>query len=76
VTLLVASQLGRKGQTLFVPAMNEALSSHPLYTEHTERLKSWGAGVWEVQSDEGRWKTPSPERVAEYVIELEKAKAR
>lgn len=73
VTLLVASQLGRKARCLFVPAMNEALQSHPAYRDHVAKLESWGARVWESENEESRLKTPSPERVADFVIRWEKS---
>jgi phosphopantothenoylcysteine decarboxylase / phosphopantothenate---cysteine ligase len=69
VTLLVASQLGRRGKVLFVPAMNSLLQNHPLYGEHSAKLKQLGAEVWEPNFEEGRLKTPSPETVVSHLVE-------
>ena len=68
VTLLVASQLGQKGRLLLVPAMNTSLRSHPRYIEHLTLLEGWGTQIFECPEEEGRFKMPSPEALAEKVI--------
>jgi phosphopantothenoylcysteine decarboxylase/phosphopantothenate--cysteine ligase len=61
VTLLIAGQFGVRRPILFVPAMNEQLTRHPLYAENVNKLKSWGAKFHEPEIEEGRMKVPSPE---------------
>lgn len=70
VTLLIASQLGRKGPLLFIPAMNVQLREHPAFDENVSRLTSWGARFIEPPLEEGRLKMPAPES---FVEECEKA---
>lgn len=69
VTLLIASQLGRKAPLLFIPAMNVQLREHPAYGENVSRLTSWGARFIEPPIEEGRLKMPAPET---FVDEVEK----
>ena len=70
VTLLIASQLGRKAPLLFVPAMNSQLRNHPLYDEYSARLRKWGAVFLESELEEDRLKMPSPEKVLECVLQV------
>ncbi len=70
VTLLIAGQLGRKAPLLMVPTMNEQLSNHPQYSEIVNRLKSWGIQFFESCAEEGRFKMPSPEKLAEEVLRI------
>ncbi len=70
VCLLIASHLGAKRPAIFVPAMNAVMKSHPLYTEYRKRLSSWGVKFLESEAEEDRMKMPSPEAVAEMVLEL------
>jgi phosphopantothenoylcysteine decarboxylase / phosphopantothenate---cysteine ligase len=70
VTLLIASQFGRKGKLLFVPTMNSVLWGHPLYAEYRKRLESWGALFLEGASEEERIKMPDPEALVGVLINL------
>lgn len=70
VTLLVASQLGRRGPLLFVPAMNSVLWSHPLYADYRKRLESWGAHFLENPTEENRVKVPDPEVLVSRLLQL------
>jgi phosphopantothenoylcysteine decarboxylase/phosphopantothenate--cysteine ligase len=70
VTLLTASQLGRRAPLVFVPTMNEQLQSHPLYPEYRQRLESWGAHFFSAPVEEGRYKMPAPEAVVHAVMEV------
>ena len=70
VTLLVASQLGRKGRLLFVPTMNAQLRAHPAYAEHVARLEGWGARFLAGDLEEDRLKMPTPEMLATAVKEF------
>ncbi|MBY0370875.1 hypothetical protein K2X33_09330 [bacterium] len=74
VTLLAASQLGRRGRIAFVPAMNAQLSAHPLYAEYRARLQSWGADFYPSAEEEGRFKMPAPEALASWLLELTNAR--
>lgn len=67
VTLIIASQLGRKGAILFVPAMNLQLQSHPSYAGHKSRLSDWGVRFFECPPEEGRLKMPTPEALIESI---------
>ncbi len=68
VTLLIATQLGRKEKLLFVPTMNSNLVRHPLYQNYKNILLDWGAHFFPSEEEEGRLKMPSPERLADFVI--------
>ncbi len=70
VTLLVASQLGRKGKLLLIPAMNVSLRMHPLCPAYLGRLREWGATVLETDVEEERVKLPSAEKISEFVLAL------
>ncbi len=70
VTLLIASQLGRKAPLVFVPTMNEVLADHPLLPELKKRLESWGALFSKPLLEEGRWKMPSPPELVEQLLKL------
>lgn len=70
VTLLIASHLGAKRPAVFVPAMNAAMKNHPLYAEYRKRLASWGVKFLESEEEEDRMKMPTPDAVAEMVLEL------
>jgi phosphopantothenoylcysteine decarboxylase / phosphopantothenate---cysteine ligase len=67
VTLLIGTQLGRKGRVLFVPTMNLEMAAHPLYDEYKSRLESWGANFFETREEEGRWKMPEAKEVGDWV---------
>ncbi|MSP18449.1 MAG: hypothetical protein EXR74_02640 [Bdellovibrionales bacterium] len=67
VTLLIASQIGKKGKLLFVPTMNTSLWKHPLFLEYQKTLESWGAQFLLSQEEEERIKVPDPEKIAETV---------
>jgi len=73
VSLLVASQLGRRGKVAFVPAMNAQLSQHPLYQEYRVRLEGWGAAFYPAVVEEGRFKMPSAESLAQWLLEISRA---
>ena len=68
VTLLAASQLGRRAPLLLVPTMNLDLQAHPLYREYRDRLTGWGVRFLESPQEEDRIKMPSPEAVAQEVL--------
>ncbi len=68
VSMLIASQLGRKAPLLFVPTMNIVLANHPAYQEHKEKLKLWGSQFLEIAIEEGRLKVPAPEVVSDAVM--------
>lgn len=70
VTLIVASQLGRKAPVLFVPAMNLQLARHPMYGEHVKRLEAFGATFFEQSPEEDRLKMPAPEALAARAAEV------
>lgn len=70
VTSLLATQFARRAKVLLIPAMNEAMSQHPLYQNHTSILKSWGAAFLEETPEEGRLKMPSPEKVTHKLLEM------
>lgn len=70
VALLVAGQLGRNGRLALVPAMNLQLKEHPLFEEYRRRLEGWGARFFPATEQEGRWKMPTPEAFAEWIIEV------
>jgi phosphopantothenoylcysteine decarboxylase/phosphopantothenate--cysteine ligase len=63
VTLLISSQIGKKGKVLFVPAMNWSLKQHPLFETYSKLLMSWGAEFLISQQEEDRIKIPSPEEL-------------
>lgn len=69
VTLLVATQLGMAGRVVLVPAMNLALSRHPLYADYRNRLKGWGVHFFEAEPSEGKIKVP--ESLVDYVCGIE-----
>jgi len=68
VTLLVASQLGRKKPVAIVPTMNVALSEHPMLRQHQGTLVSWGVDWIEPALEEGRWKIPDAVELVASVI--------
>jgi phosphopantothenoylcysteine decarboxylase/phosphopantothenate--cysteine ligase len=70
VTLLVASQLGRRGPCLLVPTMNVQLRNHPLYPEYSRRLEGWGAKLFESPVEEDRLKMPAPDKLVQAIIEV------
>ena len=76
VTLLIASQLGRRGPLLFVPTMNLALREHPAYDEHVKRLEKWGATFFASEAEEDRLKMPPPEKFVDAVVALVKKKSK
>ena len=67
VTLLIASQIGKKGKLLFVPTMNGSLWKHPLFLDYQKTLESWGAQFLLSQEEEERIKIPDPEKIVETV---------
>lgn len=68
VTLLVATQLGRKKNLCFVPTMNADMASHPVYLDHVKQLKSWGAKFLTQEEEEDRLKMPSPETLTQFIL--------
>lgn len=70
VTLLVASQLGRKAPVLFCPTMNQQLRGHPAFAGARAQLEKWGAHFLEAKIEEDRLKMPAPEALAEAAIKL------
>lgn len=68
VSLLIASQIGKKGNLLFVPTMNLSLREHPKFSEYQKSLESWGAKFLLSIPEENRIKVPSPEIIARQVI--------
>lgn len=70
VSLLLASEVGRGGKLLFVPAMNAVMKAHPRYSEFKKQLETWGSVFLESDLEEDRLKIPSPETIAEKVIAL------
>ena len=69
VTLLVASQIGRKAPVIFVPAMNLMLRRHPAYDLHVKTLTKWGASFFEPEPQEERLKMPEAITLAAHVVE-------
>lgn len=72
VTLLIATQISKRGSVLFVPAMNAEMASHPLYQSNLEKLSSWGCRFYEGKETEWRYKMPEPEKLVEWVCSLSK----
>lgn len=70
VTLLIASQLGKGGEILFVPTMNAVLKAHPLFESYRNLLESWGVEFLFVKEEEDRFKVPNPEAIATRVLEI------
>ncbi len=70
VTMLIASQIGKKTPLLFVPTMNVVLSRHPKYLENKKQLEAWGALFLGSDVEEGRLKVPSPEVLANEVLKV------
>lgn len=70
VSLLIASHLGNRGKTLFVPAMNLAMKQHPRYDEYRGLLRQWGVEFLESTDDEDRMKVPEPHAIVEKVSTL------
>jgi len=70
VSMMVASQLGRRGKVVMVPAMNDQLAAHPLYVSYRDRLREWGTQFYPSPEEEGRLKMPAPDAFAEWVIEV------
>lgn len=70
VTLVIASQLGRKAPVMFCPTMNEAMQKHPSYENSKQQLQSWGALFLEPVAEEGRFKMPTRETLLTAVVEL------
>lgn len=69
VTMVAASQLGRKQPMILFPTMHASLAAHPEFTPAVEKLASWGVKVALPETEEGRFKMPSREKVAELVLE-------
>ncbi len=69
VTLTLAGHLGAKLPVVLYPTMNEKLLAHPRYEPSLEQLREWGATIPEVAEAEGRRKMPTPEQVAQAVME-------
>ncbi len=67
VTLLIASQFGKKVPIFFVPSMHIHLRNHPSYIDAKEKLQSWGGFFLENEPKENRLKVPSPREVVEFV---------
>lgn len=74
VLLLLASHIGNKGKTAFVPTMNIQMLEHPLFNEYRARLKSWGCAFFESEEDEARIKMPEPTAFADWVEKTFKGK--
>ena len=67
VTLLIATQFGRKAPVLFVPTMYIEMKHHPLYRHYEKLLESWGADFLEPAEKENRQKMPDASVVADKV---------
>ncbi|NBX69701.1 MAG: hypothetical protein EBR01_12140 [Proteobacteria bacterium] len=70
VTLLIAGQLGKRGEVLIVPTMNAVLKNHPLFESYRNLLESWGVEFLSSEEEEDRLKVPSPEVIAGRVIAI------
>ncbi len=70
VTLLISSQIGKRGALLFIPTMNLSLKEHPLFTKYQLVLESWGCEFLISNEEEDRLKVPSPQAIAFKVIEM------
>jgi phosphopantothenoylcysteine decarboxylase/phosphopantothenate--cysteine ligase len=68
VSMLAASQLGKKTPFALIPTMNEALEKHPLYRSYRQRLEEWGCSFRECR-EENRLKMLSPAALGEFAIE-------
>jgi phosphopantothenoylcysteine decarboxylase / phosphopantothenate---cysteine ligase len=69
VTMVAASQLGRRGLMLLYPTMHGSLHSHPAFDKAVHTLTEWGVQVVCASEEEGRLKMPSPEILAAAVLE-------
>lgn len=74
VTLLIASQLGRRGPVMFVPTMHVQLKQHPKLMEYEEWLKSWGARFFDGEVEEDRLKMPDAEKLVATIVEFLRGK--
>jgi phosphopantothenoylcysteine decarboxylase / phosphopantothenate---cysteine ligase len=69
VALTIAGHLGAKKPVVIYPTMNEKLLAHPRYEPSLRTLREWGAVIPEIAEEEGRRKMPTPEQVAQTVLE-------
>lgn len=70
VTMVTASQIGKKGRVLLFPAMHLSLSQHPTFQKSIDTLAEWGVSTVVPDAEEGRYKMPSPESLANRVLEI------
>ena len=70
VTLMIAAQIGAGLPICFFPTMNIRLSQHPRYEEAIQWLSNQGCVVFDIEEEESRLKMPSPEQVAQTVLEV------
>lgn len=70
VTMVTASQIGKKGKVVLFPAMHDSLSQHPSFRSSIMGLEGWGVKTVVPPTEEGRYKMPSPETAASVILEM------